>query len=209
MHATRRGTSAGECQIATKLFFPRLRWHWQSSFPLRRGGRSLSRYDDWIASFLLFLIAAVKFLRIPFISLFPTKPTSVTGLSTAFFMSSGKEETTEEKRGGAGEGKMHGHFVKGRESEPPCHDCRCEWEAERGAFQFIAQLPSPNLTSSPPPSSAPLNSPDRPFRLAVQWQRRISFSLLSRAAGEYFSEMRSSPEWSGSKGLIVFHENLK
>ena len=101
MHATRN--FRGECQIATKLFFPRLRWHWQSSFPLRRGGRSLSRYDDWIASFLLFLIAAVKFLRIPFISLFPTKPTSVTGLSTAFFMSSGKEETTEEKREGGGE----------------------------------------------------------------------------------------------------------
>ena len=99
---------------------------------------------------------------------------------------------------------MHGHFVKGRESGLPCHDCRCEWEAERGAFQFIAQLPSPNLTSSPPPSSAPLNSPDPSNGL-----RRISFSLLSRAAGEYFSEMRSSPEWSGSKGLIVFHENLK
>ena len=101
-HACDAELPRGECQIATKLFFPRLRWHWQSSFPLRRGGRSLSRYDDWIASFLLFLIAAVKFLRIPFISLFPTKPTSVTGLSTAFFMSSGKEETTEEKRGGGG-----------------------------------------------------------------------------------------------------------
>ena len=49
---------------------------------------------------------------------------------------------------------------KAERGEPPCHDCRCEWEAERGAFQFIAQLPSPNLTSSPPPSSAPLNSPD-------------------------------------------------